>query len=114
MKDKPQMPLSGPVTRPALDSVLASVRICSKRTRMLGSNSCHILQRLALSFSLLFVSGAAQTGVAERSTPSALRSQIDSAIARVKPALVRIRVVSTDYSEGREVKMQAVGSGAII
>jgi serine protease Do len=81
---------------------------------MLGSNSCHILQRLALSFSLLFVSGAAQTGAAERSTPSALRSQIDSAIARVKPALVRIRVVSTDYSDGREVKMQAVGSGAII
>ena len=81
---------------------------------MLGSNSCHILQRLALSFSLLFVSEAAQTGAAERSTPSALRSQIDSAIARVKPALVRIRVVSTDYSDGREVKMQAVGSGAII
>jgi serine protease Do len=81
---------------------------------MLGSNSCHILQRLALSFSLLFVSGAAQTGAAERSTPSALRSQIDSAIARVKPALVRIRVVSTAYSDGREVKMQAVGSGAII
>ena len=81
---------------------------------MLGSNSCHILQRLALSFSLLFVSEAAQTGAAERSTPSALRSQIDSAIARVKPALVRIRVVSTAYSDGREVKMQAVGSGAII
>jgi serine protease Do len=81
---------------------------------MLGSNSCHILQRLALSFSLLFVSEAAQTGAAERSTPSALRSQIDSAIARVKPALVRIRVVSTDYSDGREVKMQTVGSGAII
>jgi serine protease Do len=43
-----------------------------------------------------------------------LRSQIDSAIARVKPALVRIRVVSTDYTDGREVKMQEVGSGAII
>jgi serine protease Do len=81
---------------------------------MLGSNSFHILQRLALAMSLLFVSGAAPTGAAERSTPSALRSQIDSAIARVKPALVRIRVVSTDYSEGREIKMQEVGSGAII
>jgi len=43
-----------------------------------------------------------------------VRSQVDRAIARVKPALVRIRVVSTDYSEGREVKTQAVGSGAII
>ena len=30
------------------------------------------------------------------------------------PALVRIHVVSTEYSEGREVKLQAVGSGAII
>ena len=55
-----------------------------------------------------------QTGAADRSVPSELRSQIDSAIAKVKPALVRIRVVSTDYSEGREVKMQEVGSGAII
>ena len=81
---------------------------------MLGSNSCHVFQRLALSFSLLFVSDAAQSGAAEWSTPAGLRSQIDSAIARVKPALVRIRVVSTDYGEGREVKMQAVGSGAII
>jgi serine protease Do len=81
---------------------------------MLGSNSFHIFQRLALGFSLLVVSEAASIGVAERSAPSALRSQIDSAIAKVKPALVRIRVVSTDYSEGREVKMQEVGSGAII
>ncbi|MGO8931048.1 MAG: PDZ domain-containing protein [Limisphaerales bacterium] len=81
---------------------------------MLGSNSSHILLRLALGFSLLFVSAAALTGAAERNTPSQLRSQIDSAIAKVKPALVRIRVVSTDYSDGREVKLQEVGSGAII
>jgi len=81
---------------------------------MLGSNSFQFLQRLALGFSLLFVSQAASTGAAERNLPSELRSQIDSAIAKVKPALVRIRVVSTDYSEGREVKMQEVGSGAII
>ena len=81
---------------------------------MLGSNSLHVFQRLALGFSLLFVSATGVTGAAERSIPSALRSQIDSAIAKVKPALVRIRVVSTDYGEGREVKMQEVGSGAII
>jgi serine protease Do len=43
-----------------------------------------------------------------------LRAQIDMAIDKVRPALVRIRVVSTEYREGREVKMQAVGSGAII
>src|SRR3954469_17920675 len=43
-----------------------------------------------------------------------MRPAVDAAIARVAPALVRIRVVSTSYSEGREVKSQAVGSGAII
>jgi serine protease Do len=32
----------------------------------------------------------------------------------MRPALVRIRVVFTDYREGRELKTQAVGSGAII
>ncbi|HMP82625.1 MAG TPA: PDZ domain-containing protein [Verrucomicrobiota bacterium] len=32
----------------------------------------------------------------------------------MKPALVRIRVVWTEFYEGREIKMQAVGSGAII
>jgi serine protease Do len=81
---------------------------------MYGSNLFHLLRRLALACGLLAVSTAADAGAAERSIPSELRSQIDSAIASVKPALVRIRVVSTDYSEGREVKMQTVGSGAII
>src|SRR4030095_4155853 len=42
------------------------------------------------------------------------RTRVDSAIARVRPALVRIRVVSTEFSEGREIKQQSVGSGAII
>jgi len=50
----------------------------------------------------------------ERAVPAELRAQIDSAIAKVKPALVRIRVVSTDYTQGRETKAQAVGSGVII
>jgi serine protease Do len=45
---------------------------------------------------------------------SSLRAQIDMAIDKVRPALVRIRVVSTDYRDGREVKLQEVGSGAII
>ena len=80
---------------------------------MFGSKSCR-LHGLVLAFSLLFVSITASPGATDRMVPSALRSQIDSAIAKVKPALVRIRVVSTDYSEGREVKIQAVGSGANI
>jgi serine protease Do len=81
---------------------------------MRDSNSFRLLQRCALGLCLVMVSGAGQASAAERGIPAELRSQIDSAIASLKPALVRIRVVSTDYSEGREVKMQAVGSGAII
>ena len=46
--------------------------------------------------------------------PAVVRSQVDTAIAKVRPALVRIRVVSTEFSEGREIKQQSVGSGAII
>jgi serine protease Do len=45
---------------------------------------------------------------------SALRAEIDVANDKVRRALVRIRVVSTEFREGREVKMQAVGSGVII
>jgi serine protease Do len=43
-----------------------------------------------------------------------MRPEVDAAIEKVRPALVRIRVVSTDFSEGREIKGQSVGSGAII
>ncbi len=50
----------------------------------------------------------------DRPESSGLRAQIDTAIAKVRPALVRIRVVSAEYGEGREIKMQEVGSGAII
>src|SRR5438105_5064160 len=46
--------------------------------------------------------------------PSNVRAAVDPAISRMRPALVRIHVVSTEYREGREMKMQAVGSGAII
>ena len=46
--------------------------------------------------------------------PPRLRVAVDAAVARMSPALVRIRVVSVSYAEGREVKSQAVGSGAII
>ena len=81
---------------------------------MFGSKSLRVLQGPALALSLLLASEGASTGAMGPSLRSSLRSQIDSAIAKVRPALVRIRVVSTDYNEGREVKIQAVGSGAII
>jgi serine protease Do len=54
------------------------------------------------------------TLAASAASPLGLRSAVDKAIARMRPSLVRIHVVSTEYSEGRELKLQAVGSGAII
>jgi len=48
-------------------------------------------------------------GALEPTTPV-----LDRAIARVKPSLVRIRVVWTDSAQGREVKFEASGSGTII
>jgi serine protease Do len=46
--------------------------------------------------------------------PDSVRSSVDVAIAKVKPALVRIAVVWTDYRDGRESKYEATGSGTII
>jgi hypothetical protein len=64
---------------------------------------------------VLFISAAPGHGAKDKDTiPSALRAQIDFANDKVRRALVRIRVVSTEFREGREVKMQEVGSGVII
>ena len=81
---------------------------------MLPGNSLKYFRWLLLAFGFVCISEALNSRAKEPAIPAAVRSQVDSAIAKVKPALVRIRVVSTDYGEGREVKMQAVGSGAII
>ena len=81
---------------------------------MFGSKLLQLLRGPALAFSLLLLGEGGSPGAADPTVAPALRSQVDSAIAKVKPALVRIHVVSTEYSEGREVKLQAVGSGAII
>jgi serine protease Do len=43
-----------------------------------------------------------------------LRELMERAVARVKPALVRIEVVWTEYEQGREIKYEATGSGVII
>ena len=42
------------------------------------------------------------------------RASIDRAIAAVYPSLVRISVVAVEHEEGREIKMEASGSGTII
>lgn len=46
--------------------------------------------------------------------PPAVRSEVDEAVGRVYPTLVRIHVVWLDYGGGREQKYEASGSGAII
>ena len=81
---------------------------------MLSGNPGRYSRWLLLAAAAVFASEALTGGAKESAVPAAVRSQLDAAIAKVKPALVRIRVVSTDYSDGREVKAQAVGSGAII
>jgi serine protease Do len=61
---------------------------------------------------LIFSQTPALLAKDDNSVPS--RVQIDFAIGKFKTALVRIRVVSSEFGEGREIKEQAVGSGAII
>src|SRR5882724_2566459 len=62
---------------------------------------------------LLYPVGAVGPALAKEPSVS-MRVAVEEAIARMRPTLVRIHVVSTEYREGRELKMQAVGSGAII
>jgi serine protease Do len=43
-----------------------------------------------------------------------VKKAVKNAIARIKPSLVRMQVVTVDYYNGREVKRETVGSGVII
>jgi serine protease Do len=79
-------------------------------TSLIGNSG----RRSFLAACVLIAALSGNPAAAQTSRTGALRAQIDAAIAKVKPALVRIRVVSTEYREGREVKVQEVGSGAII
>lgn len=63
---------------------------------------------LALSYLLLASFAPAQEQA------SSLRAAIEEAVGKVKPGLVRIDVVDTYYSEGRELKAEASGSGVLI
>lgn len=58
------------------------------------------LLTLAASVSANWIGGTAAT--------------VDRAVARVKPALVRIQVVSTSFQNGRALKNEASGSGVIV
>ena len=78
------------------------------------TNQFNISRGLFFAIAFLVFPNAELNRARAEDVTAHFRSQVDSAIAQVKPALVRIQVVSAEYNEGREVKMQAVGSGAII
>lgn len=43
-----------------------------------------------------------------------LKQEMTAAVSAVRPALIRIIVVSADYMQGREIKIESAGSGVII
>jgi serine protease Do len=70
---------------------------------------------LWLATGLLFgLAGAAQAALPTPGAQDPVREAVDTAIAQVYPALVRIHVVEADYNDGREVKGESSGSGVII
>ncbi len=75
---------------------------------VLGGLACLLV---ALGWSCVAV---AQAPAADERVPEEIRAAVEDVVAKVKPALVRIEVVSTYYEEGRESKFQSAGSGVII
>lgn len=61
---------------------------------------------------VVLLSGLALPGPSFSQTAD--RAAIDRAIAAVYPSLVRISVVAIEHEEGREIKLEASGSGTII
>jgi serine protease Do len=57
---------------------------------------------------------APAAGPPARAGGEGVRAEVDGAIAKVYPALVRIHVIILEYGGGREQKFEASGSGAII
>ncbi|MBI5155451.1 PDZ domain-containing protein [Candidatus Poribacteria bacterium] len=65
---------------------------------------------LSITIAISLCSGACATSGAGKAS----RAQMDRAVDRVKPSLVRIKIVEPGYQDGREVKYVATGSGTII
>ncbi len=74
----------------------------------------HSLVGLALLIGLLCASAFSPVRAASRPADITPQAAMTTAIAAVKPALVKIHVVTAEYSSGREVKEEAFGSGVII
>ena len=73
---------------------------------------CRLFHKL--SAVCLLLAPAMGAFCAEADAPSTLQSAIEAAVNRIKPSLVRIHVVEAYYGEGREMKYEASGSGAVI
>lgn len=63
---------------------------------------------VAASLALLLLLASLCAGADE------IKSEMAAAVQAVRPALIRILVVSAEYSQGREVKTESSGSGVII
>ena len=76
-----------------------------------------LLMRRQIEVSVTVVNLLAMALLFALSVPCAcdeIKQEMTTAVAAVRPALIRIFVVSTDYSEGRESKTESMGSGVII
>ncbi len=69
---------------------------------------------LCVTILSIFLSLSVAHGQALSEDAGDIQQAIDNAIARVKPALIRIHVVSVWDNQGREVKEESSGSGVII
>lgn len=69
---------------------------------------------IAATGALLLLTPFFHAVAAEPANSATLQSAIEAAVNRIKPSLVRIHVVEAYYGEGREMKYEASGSGAII
>ncbi|MBI1746775.1 MAG: PDZ domain-containing protein [Acidobacteria bacterium] len=65
-----------------------------------------------ISFGLMLTAPMPATLASPTQEPR--QAAIDLAVSQVRPALVRIHVVTTDHRQGREVKYEGAGSGTII
>lgn len=73
-----------------------------------------VLVAVLLVPSLPVISADSTTGASSSDTSLGMMLAMENAAALVKPALVRIFVVSADYDRGREIKIESSGSGVII
>jgi serine protease Do len=70
------------------------------------------MRRVLAAVMLTSVAGVAYAQSA--APPPEQTAEVQAALARVAPSLVRIHVVSVDFQDGRELKREASGSGTII